>query len=125
MIGMWHAYTAGVRIMLVQTDCMAVVDVINGSTTPGQKRLREILREALAAHMPDIEISAKHVKGHTTNEDARSWVNRWCDFHAGRHMRVERSRRMGPKKKKRKNPDTERFKAAMLRGNVNAPRAQS
>ena len=112
MIGMWYAYHAGVRIMLIQTDCLAVVEVVNKSTTPGQAGMRKILQDAIAAHMPGIEIRAKHVKGHTTNEDARSWVNRWCDYHAGIHMRRERVKRLGPKKKKRTNPDRERFRQA-------------
>lgn len=102
MIGMWHAYRAGVRIMLIQTDCLAVVEVVNKSTSPGQAALRRILKDAVDAYMPGIEIKAKHVKGHTTNEDARSWVNRWCDYHAGIHMRNERLRRLGPKRSKSK-----------------------
>ena len=113
MIGMWYAYRVGVRVMLIQTDCLAVVEVVNRSTTPGQAALRRTLKDAIEAHMPGVEISAKHVKGHTTNEDARSWVNRWCDYHAGIHMRDERARRLGPKKKKGRHPDAERFIAAV------------
>lgn len=102
MIGIWYAARLGVTEILVQTDCLAVVEVINGVRHAGQSGLRKTYHEGRARHFPTVHIIARHVKGHTTNEDARSWVNRWCDFHAGRNMRAERARRLGPKVKKRR-----------------------
>lgn len=32
----------------------------------------------------------KHVKGHSSKNDSRSWVNRWCDEMAGNEMRKQR-----------------------------------
>jgi hypothetical protein len=40
---------------------------------------------------PDIfqncTFTFRHVKGHTTIQDSRSWANRWCDEQAKQHMR--------------------------------------
>lgn len=35
-------------------------------------------------------VKFRHVKGHTTKNDARSWVNRWCDKEARKHMLAQR-----------------------------------
>ena len=93
--GLWYAYAHGVRTVLLQTDCMAVVDMVNRTKPNNHSRLTNIFNAAQAQYFPDMEMTARHVKGHTTNEDARSWCNRWCDHHAGRHMRAERKRRRG------------------------------
>lgn len=70
-----------VKVILAQSDCQGAL---------------RILRE----EQPDVVF--KHVKGHTNVEDARSWVNRWCDEKAKAHMvkrrkQIEAERR-NPKK---------------------------
>ena len=116
MIGIWYAYKLGATQLLVQTDCMTVIDVLRNKPHAAQAWLRKIFYAAKAEHFPHCQISARHVKGHTNVKDARSHVNRWCDHHAGIAMRQERKRRHGTSKArpKRKNSDSERFKAAML-----------
>ena len=88
--GIWIAYMHGARDLLVQTDCMTVVQVLRGEPHRRQARYREELSAARAAHFPNCVIRARHVKGHSDSQDARSFVNRWCDKHAGIAMRAAR-----------------------------------
>jgi ribonuclease HI len=78
------AYRAGARTMLIQSDCLGVkAAIMKGSA---------LWKAAKAAHFPDAKITYRHVKGHTKNPAARSWVNRWCDEQAGLHMREGRQK---------------------------------
>lgn len=124
MIGIWLAYQAGARQLLVQTDCMAVVEVLQGKQHGGQADLRRIFREARAIHFPDCSIKGRHVKGHTRTQDARSHVNRWCDEHAGKAMRDFRKRKFNVVRRAdraTKAPDAERFATATLKLGASAP----
>ena len=79
--------------VLLQTDCLAVVEVTNTSSLHNsQAHLASMWRQAKATYFPDLAITARHVKGHTSVNDARSYCNRWCDKHAKRHMRTHRLR---------------------------------
>jgi ribonuclease HI len=91
--GMWFAYTRGARRLLLQTDNLAVVHIINGQVGPKQRSLRDEYVAAQATHFADAVIHARHVKGHSRTQDARSFVNRWCDHEAGVHMRALRAER--------------------------------
>jgi len=42
---------------------------------------------------PDAVLEYRHVKGHTRTKDGRSYVNRWCDKAAKRHMRKQREKK--------------------------------
>lgn len=44
----------------------------------------------LLAGVPQINL--RHVKGHTKNDDGRSWVNRRCDAEAKKFMLLQRKR---------------------------------
>lgn len=120
LTGLWYAYKQGARILLLQTDNMEVVAVIKGRAGAPSNLLTMQYREALAEVFVGASISARHVKGHTTIQDARSYVNRWCDAQAGIHMRSLRSERdhfndphrATPKNKKR-GPDSKRFMGAI------------
>jgi ribonuclease HI len=83
--GLWIAHQNGARDILIQTDCMSVVHAINGVGA-----YAKLYRDAHTKHFADATVRAKHVKGHTTIADARSWCNRWCDTEAKRHMRKQR-----------------------------------
>lgn len=102
MNGIWYAYQAGARDILLQTDNMGVVSVINCTTV--KSPLRSVYADIRLAHFQGATIRAKHVKGHTNVQDARSFVNRWCDEVAGKHMRAARKLLpySKPKKKKRR-----------------------
>lgn len=83
--GIWIAYQRGARDILIQTDCMAVVHAIKGVGG-----YASAYRDARLKHFSDAAIRAKHVRGHTSINDARSYCNRWADAEAGRHMRAQR-----------------------------------
>jgi ribonuclease HI len=100
LIGIWYAYMHGARDILVQTDCLAVVEILRGDSNNGQAKYRAQLADARAAHFPECSLRSRHVKGHTTVADARSYVNRWCDNRAGIAMRAERKNRLGEKPSK-------------------------
>lgn len=77
--GVWFAVEAGATEVLVQTDCQGVVDQINKAQIPDLK------------YFQGMTIIARHVRGHTKVQDARSFVNRWCDTEARIHMRKQRA----------------------------------
>lgn len=80
--GLVIAYAEGARTILLQTDCLGVVQSMGKE---------EVFQANWAHRFPGASISLRHVKGHTDNPDARSWVNRWCDRQARVHMRAMRS----------------------------------
>lgn len=88
--GLWLAHRAGATDVLVQTDCMSVVDMLNRKTSRShlKRKFREALKLAGVAH---VKRSARHVRGHTTVEDARSHINRWCDEQARELLRLHRA----------------------------------
>ena len=86
MIGIWLAYQNGARDILVQTDCLSLVTERGYIGAQGAREFRM----ATVDYWPEASVHWRHVKGHTAGEDARSWVNNWCDAHAKRHMRKQR-----------------------------------
>lgn len=87
--GVFIAMKEGATQVLVQTDCLAVVHMFQGVTV--QKSIRNAFACAMSkAGIAGIRVSAKHVRGHTNDPASRSWVNRWCDEHAGKQMRANR-----------------------------------
>lgn len=88
--GMHVARSHGAGPILLQTDCLLVVRMINR-----QARMKQMTRWQGYTEQAGLDLgglTAKHVKGHTTIDDARSYVNRWCDTEAKRHMRLVRTR---------------------------------
>lgn len=87
LCGVWAAHRHGATRVLVQTDSFAVVQAVRR-----QHRLyTDVLYAGLEAHCPGVTLTAKHVKGHTDDPSARSWVNRWCDEQCRFHLTKERS----------------------------------
>ncbi len=82
--GITLAAKAGATDIYIQTDCLQVVELINGQT----EKVYEALMLAKFEGRPSIK--AAHVKGHTRHGAAKFWVNRWCDKHAGIAMREQR-----------------------------------
>lgn len=80
--GITLAYRIGARIILIQSDSVAVASAI--------KKGKWGWAEARTLHFPDATVNYRHVKGHTNIQDARSFVNRWCDKEAKRHMKEMR-----------------------------------
>ena len=91
--GIWLAVKHGASEILVQSDCLAVVHAIRKQLNP-ESPVMAFWSEGLArAEITGVILTARHVKGHTHNAGARFYVNRWCDEHAGHHMRKARSER--------------------------------
>jgi len=87
--GVWLAARAGAKIILVRTDCMAVIHLIEGKTRA--ERMLSIWDDAFAREdMKGLTVSGRHVKGHGQINNAASYVNDWCDKHAGIAMRKSR-----------------------------------
>lgn len=50
------------------------------------------MTQTIASILEGRRVFLKHVKGHTANEDGRSWVNRHCDTEARKHMQAQKSK---------------------------------
>lgn len=84
--GMWIAKEFGADAIMLQSDCMSVIHLIDGTTR--QKKLKDWWYKRLAScGLLGVPMTAKHVKGHTKTNDARSYVNRWCDEKSRNAMR--------------------------------------
>jgi ribonuclease HI len=84
--GLFIAQSMGADAFLLQTDCMAVVHLVTGFTK--QQGLRDEWKRTMAkCGVLGKPLQAKHVKGHTSTKDARSYVNRWCDEMANKARR--------------------------------------
>lgn len=81
--GIWLAKKYGADAVLLQSDCLAVVHVID-KTTKKRNVLDEWNRWMENAGVLDVLVNSSHVKGHSTTQDARSYVNRWCDRHSNK-----------------------------------------
>lgn len=87
--GVWIAKQCGATEFFLQTDCMLVVNLALGEV---KKRAYVAQWNAAKerAGLSRIALRAKHVRGHTQTDDARSFVNRWCDKNAKQEMRKAR-----------------------------------
>lgn len=85
MNGLWLAYTFGARDLLLQSDCTAVGSMLRRGTYDYPSIASE--------KWPEARVRFRHVKGHTQDPAARSWVNRWCDREARKHMKQLRGER--------------------------------
>lgn len=80
--GLFLAYRAGARLLLIQSDCLGVGHMIDNRT----KKFLNFQK----LHLANSKVEYRHVKGHTNNPASRSWVNRWCDEQAKKAMRAQR-----------------------------------
>ena len=87
--GLWLATQRGAEQFLLQTDCLAVVTIVNGRSRKGLLRFR-FAAACEAVGIDPMIVTARHVRGHSGVLDARSHVNRWCDRHAKTAMRHQR-----------------------------------
>ena len=87
--GIWLAHTNGATYILVQSDCEGALHVLNGRSR--SEALNKIWQAAMDRYGFFQTLETRHVKGHTTNGDARSWVNRWCDMEARKYMKAARN----------------------------------
>lgn len=80
--------------LLLQTDCMNTLHVFNGHREKpnAQEKLAINFLYGLASTL-NLKIKCKHVKGHTSINDARSITNRLCDKAAKSEMRKARAKK--------------------------------
>lgn len=85
--GVFLACKHGATEILLQSDNTYVIDRINKKPSYHNKFLEK-------RDINDVLIMARHVKGHTQRQDARSYVNRWCDHNARTAMRQKRAEKL-------------------------------
>lgn len=76
---------------LLQTDCQGAIDAFTGlrkRLSQHEKDAREIFYELKQG--TGFTISFRHVKGHTSNPEARFVTNNLCDARAKKGMRLAR-----------------------------------
>lgn len=71
--------------IVAQTDC---THVIYRFETERSKATESVMGFVASA---GLTLRFKHVKAHSGVKDSRSYVNRWCDSHAKREMRIIRA----------------------------------
>tara|TARA_Y100000034_G_C6794195_1_gene355821 strand:+ start:521 stop:973 length:453 start_codon:yes stop_codon:yes gene_type:complete len=78
-------------LITINTDCTAAIDIIRNKKATTNSRLRKIGGKVRTKYHNLRSISDKirfkHVKAHSDNKDARSYVNKWCDQQAKLAMR--------------------------------------
>ena len=89
--GVWLATQYGAQDILLQTDCLAVVNLVK--MTAKSERIIRIWREAIdhAWYRKVKNLDARHVPGHREIHNAATFVQDWCDQHAGKAMRAARN----------------------------------
>lgn len=91
--GLWLALRRGVAcpgdVVLVQSDCMRVRDLILETTGPNSDVERAALERLDRFGM---RLRARHVPGHTSGHKPRLWVNNRCDAIARTGMLEGRAR---------------------------------
>lgn len=84
----WLNTLSGLRLILV-VDALSTKQELErekGPTHPMAVKFMDYIRK----HGIDLRIN--HVKGHTSGQMGRDYVNRWCDHNARKTMREARTR---------------------------------
>jgi len=83
-----------VRKIIINTDCLNVIHLINNDVHEiNRYKLRDFgkkyvkIFKTTTINFPKIEL--RHVKAHTSNSDARSYVNNWCDTEAKKWIKIK------------------------------------
>lgn len=92
--GIWLAKKFGATHILVQSDCKAVCYAIDGKLK-SSRAIKFWKNAVVSSGVNDVHLTAKHVAGHTNIQDARSYVNRWCDRKSRQKMREKREMDVG------------------------------
>lgn len=101
---MWHAVDNNLvqraDSVLIQTDCMAAIQAFQMTRLHLVDQERAVVKyvQGLQQHL-GLEIRYRHVKGHTSIDDARSITNRMCDKRAKEAMRIARTQSKAQKLK--------------------------
>lgn len=88
--GIWLAVQHGATNVLLQTDCLTVVRLVNRPMTKVTPMGLAWAYAINSAGLGHTYLQARHVKGHSGTGTKRTFVQDWCDREAGRHMRKAR-----------------------------------
>lgn len=82
------------KLIVINSDCLTAFELIKlKSKNPTGKSVALLIKtlkeKASYQGLIPPRIQFRHVKAHTGAQDARSWVNRWCDREAKIKMREE------------------------------------
>lgn len=80
------------NLLILNSDCLAAFNLMKGKGKNKVAKVAVAKRQALRrAVRPPLgkfpKFDTRHVKAHTTVDDKRSHVNRWCDANAKKWMR--------------------------------------
>lgn len=75
-----------VEYIVINTDCIPAITKIKTSKEEYCIKIRNILHK-LKVKTKCKSVNFKHVKAHSNVNDARSWVNEWCDKEAKKNMK--------------------------------------
>jgi ribonuclease HI len=84
-------------ILVAQSDCLEAIEKLDGDKGSNLNQVAFIAMALSELKRRGVILRTKHVKGHTGKEDARSYVNRWCDHNARKQMRHQRNQKKKPK----------------------------
>jgi ribonuclease HI len=77
-----------VDVVVLNTDCRYGINEIKACKSELAVRIN-LLMATLKQITTHKHFKYKHVKAHSGIQDARSWVNEWCDAEAKRHARIK------------------------------------
>lgn len=92
-IALKRGYVLEGDAVLLQTDCQNGINIFckrQSCPTQQERKAVEYLKGLVKSFKLTVEF--RHVKGHTSNPNARSVTNRLCDERAKKHMREIRKR---------------------------------
>lgn len=79
-----------VDFIIINTDCKPAIHQIMKSRPVLGAKIKAMI-ESLRWKLGGAKLRIKHVKAHTNKDDARSWVNNWCDENAKHQMRKQKT----------------------------------
>lgn len=91
----WHGLNASLICkgdnLLIQSDSLGAIDRLRGrNVTITQQQLRVIGYYEKVVSRLELTVRFKHVKAHTSREEARFVANRMCDKRAKENLRAAR-----------------------------------
>lgn len=81
-----------VDVVIINTDSMNCITGIENANTGKLYGKAKVLINNIKTKTGAKEVKMKHVRAHTNKNNARSWVNEWCDQQAKVWMKRERRR---------------------------------
>lgn len=74
--------------IIVNTDCQGAIHLLTKGMADADHKYAELRNEVFSylAYLEGVKHELRHVKAHTDKDNARSYVNRWCDQMAKKRM---------------------------------------